>query len=121
MRPTGRSTSGISRRTAAATCYFHLDPLWASPDIDAIGIDLYWPLADWRDGGEHLDAVAGIQSIYDLAYLKSNISGGEGYDWYYASEADRGSAGANDDHRWGGEALGLPLQGHARLVVQLAP
>jgi len=30
--------------------YFHLDPLWASADIDAIGIDCYWPLADWRDG-----------------------------------------------------------------------
>ncbi len=67
---------------------FHLDPLWASPDIDAIGIDLYWPLADWRDGSNHLDA-ASVRSIYDLTYLKSNIRGGEGYDWYYASAADR--------------------------------
>src|SRR5262245_58368010 len=24
--------------------YFHLDPLWSSADIDAIGIDVYWPL-----------------------------------------------------------------------------
>ncbi len=67
---------------------FHLDPLWASPDIDAIGIDLYWPLADWRDGGDHLDAQS-VRSIYDLDYLKGNIRGGEGYDWYYASETDR--------------------------------
>ena len=69
--------------------YFHLDPLWASPDIDAIGIDAYWPLADWRDGREHLDWQDGTRSPHDLAYLKSNILGGEGYDWYYASAADR--------------------------------
>lgn len=69
--------------------YFHLDPLWASPSIDAIGIDVYWPLADWREGRGHLDYQAGARSIYDLAYLKANMQGGEGYDWYYASEADR--------------------------------
>lgn len=69
--------------------YFHLDPLWASPAIDAIAIDCYWPLADWRDGQDHRDALAGAASTYDLAYLKSNLIGGEGYDWYYASQADR--------------------------------
>ena len=69
--------------------YFHLDPLWSSPAIDAIGIDVYWPLADWRDGTDHLDRQAGASSIYDLAYLAANIAGGEGYDWYYASPADR--------------------------------
>ena len=68
---------------------FNLDPLWASPAIDAIGIDLYWPLSDWREGHDHADAIAGVRSIYDLDYLKSNIAGGEGYDWYYASAADR--------------------------------
>jgi hypothetical protein len=67
---------------------FHLDPLWASPAIDAVGVDLYWPLADWRDG-DHLDRSAGARSVYDLGYLKSNVAGGEGYHWYYASEADR--------------------------------
>ncbi len=69
--------------------YFHLDPLWSSSHIDAIGIDVYWPLADWRDGREHLDAIAGFPSIYDAAYLRSNVNGGEGFDWYYASDADR--------------------------------
>lgn len=69
--------------------YFHLDPLWASPDIDAIGVDVYWPLADWRDGTEHLDYQNGVRSIYDVAYLRSNLTRGEGYDWYYASEEDR--------------------------------
>jgi hypothetical protein len=69
--------------------YFHLDPLWSSPNIDAIGIDLYWPLADWRDGTSHLDYLAGARSIYEDAYLRQNVQGGEGYDWYYASSADR--------------------------------
>lgn len=70
---------------------FNLDPLWASPAVDAIGIDLYWPLSDWREGHDHADAIVGVRSIYDLEYLKSNIAGGEGYDWYYASASDRAS------------------------------
>ncbi|MEP4195391.1 MAG: glycoside hydrolase/phage tail family protein [Aliishimia sp.] len=65
---------------------FHLDPLWADPDIDFVGIDNYMPLSDWREGGDHADVGAG--SIYDLDYLRGNIAGGEGYDWYYASSED---------------------------------
>ncbi|ODT79702.1 MAG: hypothetical protein ABS76_19200 [Pelagibacterium sp. SCN 64-44] len=68
--------------------FFHLDPLWASPNIDAVGIDNYMPLADWRDGHGHADAARSADG-YDLDYLKANIAGGEGYDWYYASPADR--------------------------------
>ena len=68
--------------------FFHLDPLWADANVDFIGIDNYMPLSDWRDGWEHLDALA-WPSIYDRAYLQSNIAGGEGFDWYYASEGDR--------------------------------
>lgn len=64
---------------------FHLDPLWADDNIDFIGIDNYMPLSDWRDGVDHRDAQAGVPSIYDLAYLDSNVEGGEGYDWYYHS------------------------------------
>ncbi len=67
--------------------YFHLDPLWASAAIDMVGIDNYMPLADWRDG-DHADSEV-APSIYDLDYLRGNIAGGEGYDWYYASDADR--------------------------------
>jgi len=69
--------------------HFHLDPLWSSASVDAIGIDVYWPLADWRDGGSHADRLAGARSIYDLDYLRANIFAGEGFDWYYASQADR--------------------------------
>lgn len=66
---------------------FHLDDLWADPNVDFVGIDNYMPLSDWRDGQDHLDAHFG--SIYDLAYLSANIAGGEGYDWYYASNHAR--------------------------------
>jgi len=65
--------------------YFHLDPLWADPNIDFVGIDNYMPVSDWRDGSEHLDAHWG--SVYNLEYLKANIAGGEGFDWYYDSPA----------------------------------
>ena len=80
---------GHHPQDGSSDVYFHLDPLWASPAIDAIGIDAYWPLADWRDGRDHLDWQAGHRSPYDLTYLKSNLLGGEGFDWYYASRADR--------------------------------
>ena len=71
--------------------YFHLDPLWASSAIDAVGIDVYWPLSDWRDGEAHLDHQAGFRSIYDLDYLRSNIRGGEGFDWYYPAAGASGN------------------------------
>ncbi|SUZ32940.1 hypothetical protein ROE7235_02706 [Roseibaca ekhonensis] len=69
--------------------FFHLDPLWADPEIGFIGIDNYMPLSDWRDGSAHLDAEAGWPTVYDRAYLQANIEGGEGFDWFYASDADR--------------------------------
>ena len=62
---------------------FPLDPLWADDAIDFIGIDNYMPLSDWRDGEDHADAAYG--SIYAQDYLKSNIEGGEMFDWYYAA------------------------------------
>lgn len=68
---------------------FHLDPLWSFKDIDFIGIDNYVPLSDWRDGESHKDIDA--ESIYDLNYLMKNVSGGEGYDWYYSSQEARDS------------------------------
>ena len=58
-------------------------------DIDFVGIDWYAPLSDWRDGEAHLDAQAGAPSIYDRSYLGDQVEGGEGFEWYYASAADR--------------------------------
>lgn len=68
---------------------FHLDPLWANADIDYVGIDNYLPSADWRVGDDHLDKLAGYQTIYDLNYLRSQVQGGEDYDFFYASQSDR--------------------------------
>ena len=68
--------------------FFHLDPLWADPEIDFIGIDNYMPLSDWRDGFKHADAAL-APAIYDRSYLQANIAGGEGFEWFYGSEADR--------------------------------
>lgn len=74
----------------AAEVRFPLDALWASPVIDAVGIDYYAPLSDWRDGALHLDRdMAG--SIYDRDYLRSNVAGGEAYDWFYPDDAARGA------------------------------
>ncbi|NJN35756.1 MAG: hypothetical protein HC794_00340 [Nitrospiraceae bacterium] len=69
--------------------YFHLDPLWSDANIDFVGIDNYLPLSDWRDGFDHADALEGWPAIYDRSYLQANIAGGEGFDWFYASAADR--------------------------------
>jgi hypothetical protein len=68
--------------------FFHLDPLWADTNIDFVGIDNYMPLADWRDEEGHLDGEL-WDATYNLDYLKSNIEGGEGYDWYYHSQQAR--------------------------------
>jgi hypothetical protein len=63
--------------------FFHLDPLWTHAAIDAVGIDNYMPLSDWRDsdyGGGNPDGLAGP---YDPDGLAAAIAGGEGFDWYY--------------------------------------
>lgn len=70
---------------------FPLDLLWASENIDFVGLDWYPPMSDWRDGEEHLDALAGFEKIEDEAYLLRNLTGGEAYEWYYGSDADRGA------------------------------
>jgi hypothetical protein len=67
---------------------FPLDALWASPDIDAVGIDYYAPLADWRDTAGHLDRAL-TETIYDKSYLADNLRRGEAYDWFYADDAAR--------------------------------
>ena len=96
---------------------FHLDPLWSDDNIDFIGIDNYMPLSDWRDGAEHADAE--WPAIHDLGYLKANIEGGEGWDWFYPSDAAREAQAAGADHRrTGRHAMDLPLQGVAGLVVE---
>jgi GTA TIM-barrel-like domain/Putative phage tail protein len=75
---------------SASEVRFPLDALWASASIDAIGIDYYAPLSDWRDTGDQLD-VALTDNPYRLGYLAGNLARGEAYDWYYADDAARDS------------------------------
>lgn len=72
----------------ASEVRFPLDPLWASPHIDVIGIDYYPPLSDWRDTSDHADRAL-ADSIYDRDYLAGNLARGEGYDFYYADHTAR--------------------------------
>ncbi|MCO5063110.1 MAG: glycoside hydrolase/phage tail family protein [Rhizobiaceae bacterium] len=80
---------GYQPEDGSGDVLYNLDALWSHPAIDAIGIDNYMPLSDWRDGDEyggHPDEVTGP---YDPAGMRAAIAGGEGFDWYYASTADR--------------------------------
>ncbi|HET7848739.1 MAG TPA: glycoside hydrolase/phage tail family protein, partial [Pseudolabrys sp.] len=72
----------------ASEVRFPLDPLWASASIDAIGIDYYAPLADWRGVANEADRAL-TDSPYDVAYLAGNLARGEAYDWFYADDAAR--------------------------------
>ncbi|MCD6035198.1 MAG: hypothetical protein K0R63_939 [Rickettsiales bacterium] len=54
--------------------WYNLDPLWASPNIDVIGIDAYFPLTDEPQSG------ITEQKIMD------GWTSGEGYNWYYSDE-----------------------------------
>ena len=68
---------------------FPLDDLWSDASVDHISVDWYPPMADWRTGTGHLDALAGYDGPDDPAYIAANIAGGEAYDWFYASASDR--------------------------------
>jgi hypothetical protein len=67
---------------------FPLDPLWADAAIDAVAIDWYPPVTDWRDGASHLDG-ADYDGPHDPAMFRDRIAGGEAFDWYYADDAAR--------------------------------
>ncbi len=58
--------------------WFNMDPLWASPDIDFIGIDAYFPLTD---------DLPQAQITYDK--IKQGWESGEGWDYYYLDSANR--------------------------------
>jgi len=67
---------------------FPLDRLFASDAIDAVGIDYYPPISDWRDGPGHAD-LASARSLYDVDFLRMRLGSGEAFDWYYANAAER--------------------------------
>lgn len=66
---------------------FPLDPLWATPELDFIGLDCYWPVTDWR-GPDDADARE-ARSPYEPDYLMRRTAAGEAYDWYYPDDTAR--------------------------------
>jgi hypothetical protein len=81
--------SGYRPDDGSGDVYFNLDKLWANDAIDAVGIDNYMPLMDFRDEdfvGEQPD---GARLADDREAMIRAIKSGEGFDWYYASGADR--------------------------------
>ncbi len=68
--------------------WYNLDPLWASANIDFIGIDAYFPLTDEPQSGITLQkAIDGWTS-------------GEGYDWVYTDEARTTQAAISPQYAW---------------------
>jgi hypothetical protein len=61
-----------------ANGWYNLDPLWASANIDMVGIDAYFPLTDEEE------SITG----FTQTQLQDGWTSGEGYDWYY-SDVDR--------------------------------
>ncbi|MEQ1942280.1 glycoside hydrolase/phage tail family protein [Mesorhizobium sp. VNQ89] len=80
---------GYHPQDGSGDVWFHLDPLWAHDAIDAVGIDNYMPLSDWRDADYAGGNPDGFSGPYDPVGLRAGISGGEGFDWYYPGFAER--------------------------------
>ncbi|MCZ8186515.1 MAG: glycoside hydrolase/phage tail family protein [Beijerinckiaceae bacterium] len=79
---------GARVRAGGAEIRFPLDALWAHPAIDAVAIDAYPPLSDWRPGRDHADAAL-ARGPADAAYLRARLTDGEAHAWYYADAAAR--------------------------------
>lgn len=68
--------------------YYNLDPLWASENIDFIGIDAYFPLTDRPEWAiDYLDIVRGWTT-------------GEGYEWYYTDGPRTTKAYLEPQYAW---------------------
>ncbi|MFM9974324.1 MAG: glycoside hydrolase/phage tail family protein [Beijerinckiaceae bacterium] len=79
---------GAEVRAGGSDIRFPLDPLWGDSNIDAVSIDWYPPVTDWRDGLSHRDA-ADYDGPLDPQMFSDRIAGGEAFDWFYADDASR--------------------------------
>ena len=79
--------------------FYNMDDLWASENIDVIGIDAYFPLTNSDN------------SIYNYDEIKHGWTSGEGYDFYYLDSLNRKNpqplgadwAWKNVNHFWSNE------------------
>ena len=68
--------------------WYNLDSLWASSNIDFIGIDAYFPLTD------------STTTSYDIDIVKAGWTSGEGYDWYYTDTNRTTKATLSAPYAW---------------------
>jgi hypothetical protein len=80
---------GYHPQDGSGDLWFHLDDLWAKSSINAIGIDNYMPLSDWRDEDLQSANPDGFYHQNDIAALSNQIDAGEGFDYYYADTQAR--------------------------------
>lgn len=67
---------GYQAQDGTGDLFFNLDPLWSHPAVDAVGIDNYMPLADWRDSDFDGGNPDRFESPYDLDGLTASIETG---------------------------------------------
>ncbi|MEM1039814.1 MAG: glycoside hydrolase/phage tail family protein [Pseudomonadota bacterium] len=79
-------TEYFGLQTGNGDLVYNLDPLWASANIDAVGIDAYFPMSDWREDADHQ---SNGRAQHDGDHLYQSLASGEGFDWYYANAEDR--------------------------------
>jgi GTA TIM-barrel-like domain/Putative phage tail protein len=79
---------GAEVRAGGQDVRFPLDPLWADANIDAVAIDWYPPVTDWRDGQGHADFDL-FDGPHDLSMFAARQNSGESFNWYYANDAAR--------------------------------
>lgn len=70
--------------------WYHLDPLWASPNIDVVGIDAYFPLTNAPQNELNYN----VQTVID------GWASGEGYDWYYTNAERTSTAPLAPAYAW---------------------
>lgn len=68
--------------------WYNLDPLWASANIDMIGIDAYFPLTDEPQQG------------YDVQKVIDGWTEGEGYDFFYSDPERTVQAPLSAPYAW---------------------
>jgi hypothetical protein len=68
--------------------WYNLDALWASKDIDLVGIDAYFPLTDEPNIG------------YDEKKIMASWDQGEGYDFYYADSERKERHPLSPEYAW---------------------
>lgn len=69
--------------------WYNMDKLWASPDIDMIGIDAYFPLTDDFE-----------QKHITEKQIKAGWENGEGWDYYYTDSHNRTGKTPFEDYKY---------------------